>query len=128
MTAPVPEELGPIVPGCTFPFVVIVDMSAQAGLFGGGGPGDVPDTCGVQRYDRPIVYITVATIVVIVRAGQFLGDRPARRALRRWGPRSLGGRGRAGGPASPAVARHTCAPARHGQGAPARLPPTPGPP
>jgi D-methionine transport system permease protein len=30
-----------------------------------------------------VVYITVATIVVIVQAGQFLGNWLARRALRR---------------------------------------------
>jgi hypothetical protein len=40
-------------------------------------------TYGSQRYNWPVVYITVATIVVIVQAGQFLGNWLARRALRR---------------------------------------------
>ncbi|MCA1217001.1 methionine ABC transporter permease [Streptomyces sp. 8L] len=83
VTVLVPEALGPIVLGYTFIFVAVVDMSAQAGLFGGGGLGDFAITYGSQRYNWPIVYITVATIVVIVQAGQFLGNWLARRALRR---------------------------------------------
>ncbi|GAB2804607.1 ABC transporter permease [Actinoallomurus bryophytorum] len=83
VTVLIPEALGPIILGYTFIFVAVVDMSAQAGLFGGGGLGDFAITYGSQRYNWPIVYITVATIVVIVQAGQFLGNRLARRALRR---------------------------------------------
>ncbi|WP_335980825.1 MULTISPECIES: ABC transporter permease subunit [Streptomycetaceae] len=83
VTVLIPEALGPIVLGYTFIFVAVVDMSAQAGLFGGGGLGDFAITYGSQRYNWPIVYITVATIVVIVQAGQFLGNWLARRALRR---------------------------------------------
>ena len=58
-------------------------LSAQAGLFGGGGLGNFAITYGSQRYEWPIVYITVATIIVIVQAGQFVGNWLARRALRR---------------------------------------------
>jgi D-methionine transport system permease protein len=83
VTVLIPEALGPIILGYTFIFVAVVDMSAQAGLFGGGGLGDFAITYGSQRYNWPIVYITVATIVVIVQAGQFLGNWLARRALRR---------------------------------------------
>jgi D-methionine transport system permease protein len=83
VTVLIPEALGPIILGYTFIFVAVVDMSAQAGLFGGGGLGDFAITYGSQRYNWPIVYITVATIIVIVQAGQFLGNRLARRALRR---------------------------------------------
>jgi len=50
---------------------------------GGGGLGNFAITYGSQRYDWPIVYITVATIIVIVQAGQFIGNWLARRALRR---------------------------------------------
>ncbi|WP_329172340.1 MULTISPECIES: ABC transporter permease subunit [unclassified Streptomyces] len=83
LTVLIPEALGPLILGYTFVFVAIVDMSAQAGLFGGGGLGDFAITYGSQRYNWPVVYITVATIVVIVQAGQFLGNWLARRALRR---------------------------------------------
>jgi len=83
LTVLIPEALGPMILGYTFIFVAIVDMSAQAGLFGGGGLGDFAITYGSQRYNWPVVYITVATIIVIVQAGQFLGNWLARRALRR---------------------------------------------
>lgn len=83
LTVVVPEALGPVVLGYTFIFVGVVDMSAQAGLFGGGGLGDFAVTYGSQRYNWPVVYITVATIIIIVQAGQFAGNALARRALRR---------------------------------------------
>jgi D-methionine transport system permease protein len=82
VTVLIPEALGPVILGYTFIFVGVVDMSAQAGLFGGGGLGDFAVTYGSQRYNWPVV-ITVATIIVIVQAGQFLGNTLARRALRR---------------------------------------------
>ncbi|MBB2948360.1 D-methionine transport system permease protein [Actinoplanes lutulentus] len=83
LTVIVPEALGPVILGYTFIFVGVVDMSAQAGLFGGGGLGDFAVTYGSQRYNWPVVYITVAVIIVIVQAGQFLGNALARKALRR---------------------------------------------
>ncbi|WP_432535837.1 methionine ABC transporter permease [Kineococcus arenarius] len=79
----VPEGLGPLVLGYTFIFVGIVDMTAQAGLVGGGGLGDYAITYGSQRYDWGIVYVSVATIIVIVQVGQFVGNRIARGVLRR---------------------------------------------
>lgn len=83
ITVVMPEALGPLILGFTFIFVAVVDMSAQAGLFGGGGLGDFAITYGSQRYNWAVVYISVATIIVIVQAGQFLGNWLARRALRR---------------------------------------------
>jgi D-methionine transport system permease protein len=79
----VPEGLGPLVLGYTFVFVGIVDMSAQAGLVGGGGLGDYAISYGSQRYDYGIVYVSVATIIVIVQVGQLVGNRIARGVLRR---------------------------------------------
>ena len=83
LTVVIPEALGPLILGYTFMFVAIVDASALAGLFGGGGLGDFAITYGSQRYNWPIVYISLAAIVVLVQAGQFLGNWLARRALRR---------------------------------------------
>ncbi|HVX08917.1 methionine ABC transporter permease [Humibacter sp.] len=83
VTVLIPEGLGPLVLGYSFIFVGLVDMSAQAGVIGGGGLGDFAITYGVQRYNWPIVYITVAVIIVLVQLGQFAGNALARRALRR---------------------------------------------
>ena len=82
-TVLIPEGLGPLVLGYTFLFVGIVDMTAQVGAIGGGGLGDFAITYGAQRYNWPVVYLTVATIVVLVQVGQFAGNALARRALRR---------------------------------------------
>lgn len=79
----IPEGLGPLVLGYTFIFVGIVDMTAQAGLIGGGGLGDYAITYGQHRYDWGIVYVSVATIVVIVQLGQLVGNRIARGVMRR---------------------------------------------
>ena len=79
----VPEGLGPLVLGYTFIFVGIVDMSAQAGLVGGGGLGDYAITYGSQRYDNGIIYVSVAAIIVIVQVGQLVGNRIARGVMRR---------------------------------------------
>ena len=82
-TVLIPEGLGPLVLGYTFLFVGIVDMTAQVGAIGGGGLGDFAITYGAQRYNWPIVYLTVATIIVLVQVGQFAGNALARKALRR---------------------------------------------
>ncbi|TPW72996.1 methionine ABC transporter permease [Schumannella sp. 10F1B-5-1] len=83
VTVLIPEGLGPLILGFSFIFVGLVDMSAQAGLIGGGGLGDFAITYGSQRYNWPIVYITVAVIIVLVQLGQFAGNALARKALRR---------------------------------------------
>lgn len=77
------EGLGPLVLGYTFIFVGIVDMSAQAGLVGGGGLGDYAIQYGSQRYDWGVVYAALVAIVAIVVLGQFLGNRLARAVMRR---------------------------------------------
>ena len=78
-----PEALAPLVLGYTFLFVAVVDMSALAGIVGGGGLGNFALTYGYKRFDWGVTYITVLVIVAIVQAVQFLGNHLARRVLRR---------------------------------------------
>ncbi|MFB9377097.1 methionine ABC transporter permease [Kineococcus gynurae] len=82
-TVVVPEGLGPLVLGYTFIFIGIVDMTAQAGIIGGGGLGDYAITSGSQRYDYGVVIAAVVAIVVIVQIGQLVGNRIARGVMRR---------------------------------------------
>lgn len=77
------EGLGPLILGYTFIFVGVVDMSAQAGLVGGGGLGDYAITYGLQRSNYQAMYITVVIIIIIVQLGQFLGNWLSRKAMRR---------------------------------------------
>jgi D-methionine transport system permease protein len=79
----VPEALGPLILGYTFIFVGVVDMSALAGLIGGGGLGNFAILYGYQRFNYGVTLVAVVVIIVIVQLGQFLGNWLARKALRR---------------------------------------------
>ncbi|WAL69242.1 ABC transporter permease subunit [Amycolatopsis cynarae] len=78
----VPEALGPLILGYTFVFVAVVDMTAVAGAVGGGGLGDFAITYGYHRFNWAVTWLAVITIIVLVQAAQFLGNRLARKALR----------------------------------------------
>lgn len=79
----VPEALGPLILGYTFLFVAIVDMSAMAGAVAGGGLGDFALQYGYQRFNHAVTWITVGVIIVLVQLAQVIGNRLARRVLRR---------------------------------------------
>ncbi|PFG38591.1 D-methionine transport system permease protein [Georgenia soli] len=82
-TVIIPEALAPLILGYTFLFVAVVDMSALAGIVGGGGLGNFALTQGYQRFDWVVTYVTVLVIVVLVQLVQFLGNYLARKVLRR---------------------------------------------
>jgi len=79
----VPEAMGPLILGYTFAFVAIVDMSAIAGVIGGGGLGAFAQNYGYLQFDTVVTWTAVVAIVVIVQAVQMLGNLAARRVLRR---------------------------------------------
>lgn len=79
----IPEALAPLILGYTFLFVGVIDMSAMAGLIGGGGLGDFAIRYGYQRFNWEVTLITVGIIVVIVQVVQLGGNALARRMLRR---------------------------------------------
>ena len=79
----VPEALGPLILGYTFLFVAIVDMSAMAGAVAGGGVGGVALQYGYQRFNHEVTLVTVVVIIVLVQVAQVIGNRLARRVLRR---------------------------------------------
>lgn len=77
------EALGPLILGYTFIFVAITDMSAVAGLVGGGGLGDFAIQYGYRLFNPTVTWAAVAVIIVLVQLVQLLGNRLARIALRR---------------------------------------------
>lgn len=79
----IPEALAPLILGYTFLFVGVIDMSAMAGLIGGGGLGDFAIRYGYQRFNWEVTLVTVGIIVVIVQVVQLGGNALARRMLRR---------------------------------------------
>jgi D-methionine transport system permease protein len=78
-----PEALGPLILGYTFIFVAVTDMSAVAGLLGGGGLGNFAIQYGYRLFDPAVTWSAVVIIIVLVQLVQFLGNRLARRVLRR---------------------------------------------
>nr|WP_040835334.1 methionine ABC transporter permease [Nocardia brevicatena] len=83
LTVLIPEALGPLVLGYTFVVIAIVDMSAMAGTVGGGGLGDFALVYGYQRFDWEVTLVATLLIIAGVQAIQFLGNRIARKVLRR---------------------------------------------
>jgi D-methionine transport system permease protein len=83
LTVLLPEALGPLILGYTFALVALVDMSAVAGVVGGGGLGSFALVYGYRQFDTVVTFAAVLMIVVIVQGAQFLGNYAARRVMRR---------------------------------------------
>src|SRR5690606_21045435 len=83
LTVLLPEALGPLVLGYTFALVAIVDMSAVAGVVGGGGLGAFALTYGYRQYEPVVTWAAVLVIIALVQVAQFAGNRLARAAMRR---------------------------------------------
>ncbi|MCK7637603.1 methionine ABC transporter permease [Corynebacterium pygosceleis] len=79
----IPEALGPLILGYTFLFIAVVDMSAMAGIIGGGGLGDFAITYGYQSFNWSVTLVATAAIIVIVQIAQLLGNWLSRKVMRR---------------------------------------------
>ncbi|PUA82736.1 methionine ABC transporter permease [Nocardioides currus] len=82
-TVVLPEALGPLVLGYTFIFVALVDMSAIAGVIGGGGLGNFALQYGYRQFDAVVTWTAVVIIVALVQVVQLAGNVAARRIMRR---------------------------------------------
>lgn len=82
-TVLIPEALAPLILGYTFLFIAVIDMSAMAGMIGGGGLGDFAIRYGYQRFTFEATLVAVIVIVIIVQIVQFAGNYFARKMLRR---------------------------------------------
>lgn len=82
-TVVLPEALGPLILGFTFVIISLVDMSAMAGIIGGGGIGNFAIVEGYNRFRPEITWLAVIVVIVLVQALQLLGNAAARRVMRR---------------------------------------------
>jgi D-methionine transport system permease protein len=82
-TVVVPEALGPLILGYTFIVIAVIDMSAMAGLIGGGGLGYFAQLYGYRQFEPVVTWAAVLLIVAFVQVVQYLGNWLARRVLRR---------------------------------------------
>lgn len=82
-TIVIPEALGPLILGYTFVLVAILDMSVMAGYIGGGGLGYFALLYGYRQFEPIVTWAAVLLIVLFVQLVQLIGNRLARKALRR---------------------------------------------
>ncbi|MFJ4847855.1 MULTISPECIES: methionine ABC transporter permease [unclassified Streptomyces] len=78
-----PESLPALISAATTTVIALIGYSAMAGLIGGGGLGDLAVRYGYQRFETGLMNVTLAVLIVIVTAVQFLGDLTARGVSRR---------------------------------------------
>jgi D-methionine transport system permease protein len=83
VTVLLPEALGPLILGYTFALVALVDMSAVAGVVGGGGLGAFALNYGYRQFEPVVTWAAVLVIIAFVQLCQFAGNALARKALRR---------------------------------------------
>lgn len=82
-TVILPEAFGPLILGFTFVIIAMIDMSALAGIVGGGGLGNFAIVEGYQRFRPEVTWLAVAAVIVMVHMLQILGNLAARKVLRR---------------------------------------------
>lgn len=82
-TVLIPEALGPLVLGYTFAIIAVIDMTAMAGLIGGGGLGNFALQHGYRQFNLWVTWAAVLTVILIVQIVQQFGNILARRLLRR---------------------------------------------
>ncbi len=70
----IPEALPSLVKNITVTAISILGFSAMAGLVGGGGLGDLAYRYGYQRYQKEIMIVCVAILIVLVQLIQWVGD------------------------------------------------------
>jgi D-methionine transport system permease protein len=69
-----PEAFPSIINGLTLTVISLIGYSAMAGAVGGGGLGDLAIRYGYQRFDIGVMITTIAIMIILVQAIQFLGD------------------------------------------------------
>ena len=82
-TVAIPESLGPLILGYTFIVVALIDMTAMAGLIGGGGRGAFAQIYGFRQFEPVVMWAAIILIVAFVHLVQLLGTRLARKVMRR---------------------------------------------
>lgn len=83
LTVILPEALGPLILGFTFVIIALADMSAMAGIIGGGGLGNFAIVEGYQRFRTEVIWLAVVVIIILVQLVQIIGNVLARKVMRR---------------------------------------------
>ena len=73
-----PESLPGLVSGATLTLVTLIGYSTMAGAIGGGGVGDFAIRYGYQRFNEPVLFMSVIVLIVLVQVIQSGGDAVVR--------------------------------------------------
>lgn len=83
LTVLLPEALGPLILGYTFVIIALTDMSALAGIIGGGGIGNFAIVEGYNRFNPEVTWLAVIVVIIFVQSLQLVGNWAARKVMRR---------------------------------------------
>lgn len=74
----IPEAMPGLVAGGTLTLVTLIGYSTMAGAIGGGGVGDFAIRYGYQRFNMPVLLMSVIVLIVLVQVIQSIGDAVVR--------------------------------------------------
>lgn len=75
-----PEAIPSLIRGITVLSVSILGLTAMAGMFGGGGIGDLAVRYGYYRYETKVMLATSVVLIIWVQLTQGIGDYLARKS------------------------------------------------
>ena len=79
------EPLPSLISGLTLTIVNLIGYSAMAGLVGGGGLGQVAIQYGYNRFNTPVMIVTVILLILLVQLVQWIGSQAAKSILTKRG-------------------------------------------
>lgn len=79
------ESLPSIISAITLTIINLIGYSAMAGLVGGGGLGQVAIQYGYNRFNTPIMILTVILLILLVQLVQWLGGSITQSLLKKRG-------------------------------------------
>ncbi|MDP3560082.1 MAG: methionine ABC transporter permease [Legionellaceae bacterium] len=74
-----PEACAPLIQASTVTAITLINYSAMAGAVGAGGLGDLAIRYGYQRFNIPVMIITIVILITMVHVFQWLGDKLSQR-------------------------------------------------
>lgn len=77
-----PEALPGILAAITVTAVTLIGYTAMAGAVGAGGLGDIAIRYGYQRFETPVLIVSVIILVILVQIMEFIGQRLVRHFTR----------------------------------------------
>ena len=79
----IPESVPSLISNATIAVTTILGYTAMSGAIGGGGLGNIAIMIGYNRYNYPVIILTVVLLIVMVQIFQSLGTFLSRRSDKR---------------------------------------------